>query len=212
MKVTIDSNLTIEDATDDEIRQIRAGLVVSNPNWVTAHKLGKSVWGIEPQLFFYKKDNDKIITPVGYLDAILAINPNAEIVDTRIESKCDFVFSGTLYPYQQAAFDAMKQYTNGTLCAITAAGKTVMACALIAELKQKTLILVDTIELANQFSARISQFLGLAKKEIGRLGGGKHIVKNITVATLQTLARIDPAELHKMDFGLVICDEVLDKK
>jgi superfamily II DNA or RNA helicase len=92
---------------------------------------------------------------------------------------------------------------------MTASGKTVIACALISKLKQPTLILVDTIELANQFTERLLQFTTI--KKVGRIGAGKRQIEDITVATLQTLNRMSEQELHALKFGVVMVDEVLDK-
>ena len=213
MIATLGSVLTISDYTEDEARQIKSELVTENPNWVTAMSMGKSVWGIDQKLRFYKESDDHLTltAPIGYLASLKAINPLVMVVDNRYESKLPININYKhqefpLYSYQDAAVNAMSAVENGVLCAITAAGKTVMACALIAKIAQPTLILVDTIELANQFTARLLQFTDLQK--VGRIGSGKFDVQPVTVATLQTITRMDDDELKQLRFGAVIVDEV----
>jgi superfamily II DNA or RNA helicase len=211
LKATLGSELTISGYTEDDARQIKSNLVTENPNWVTAMSMGKSVWGLDQKLRFYKEVNGELIVPIGFLSSLKAIDPNLTIVDNRYESKqnIDLEYKDKefpLYSYQATAVDAMAATTNGVLCAITAAGKTVMACALIAKLAQPTLILVDTIELANQFTARLKTFTTV--KKVGRIGSGRFEVEPITVATLQTITRISDIELSALKFGVVIVDEV----
>ena len=217
MKAVLKSRLIISDYTPDEARQIKAELVTENPNWVTAMSMGKSVWGIEQKLRFWEEINGSyIIAPIGFASSLSSINPNVTIKDERFvaKQKIDLEYKHKefpLYDYQEDAINALSKETNGVLCAITAAGKTVMACALIAKIGQPTLIMVDTIELANQFTERLEQFTNIGIGNVGRIGSGKFIVKPVTVATLQTITRMDDNELAKLKFGMVIVDEVLDK-
>ena len=209
MNVNISGELTITDYTEDEAHQIKASLVTENPTWVTAMSMNKSLWGIEPKLRFYTEANNTITAPVGFLSSLKIINPNLQIDDNRYYSKTpiQIEFTGELRDYQKTAVDVLSNTTNGVLCSITASGKTVIACALLAKLKQPTLILVDTIELAHQFIARLKQFTSV--KNIGKIGAGERKIKQITVGLLQSVKKIDQSELNK--FGMIICDEVLTR-
>jgi len=99
-------------------------------------------------------------------------------------------FSGTLYLEQEAAALKLVSAENGILSATTAFGKTVVALWLIGERKVNTLILVHRTQLLDQWVERISHFLGIPKKSIGRIGGGrKKRTGLIDVAVIQSVSR-----------------------
>jgi len=84
-------------------------------------------------------------------------------------------------------------------------GKTVMCLELINNSKLKTLILVNTNYLFHQWREECTKLLGY---EPGLIGDGKFKVKDITIATFQTLAR-SPKKLEAVHdrFSQVIVDE-----
>jgi superfamily II DNA or RNA helicase len=62
-------------------------------------------------------------------------------------------FTGELTPVQAEAVRAMGKHATGVLVAPPGAGKTVMACALIAHHTQPTAIIVNRAELLDQWPA-----------------------------------------------------------
>ncbi len=105
--------------------------------------------------------------------------------------------------YQEEAVAAWRgNRWQGVVVLPTGAGKSYVAERVIAEARRSTLVVVPTLDLLSQWYGNLRAAFGC---EIGLLGGGQHVVEDITVATY------DSAALH-MDrlgarFGLVIWDE-----
>ena len=109
-----------------------------------------------------------------------------------------------LRPYQKSALQKWQRAGNrGVLVLPTAAGKTYIALKAIELLKTQTLIVVPTLDLIDQWRARIKECLNV---ESGAVGGGENTVRMITVATY------DSAYLHAALLGnkfmLIVFDEV----
>ncbi len=102
----------------------------------------------------------------------------------------------------------MLAHDTGVLSATTAFGKTVVAAWLIAECAVNTLVLVHRRQLVDQWIERLSSFLGLSKKEIGQIGGGKRrVTGKLDVAVIQSLVRKGVVKDLVGDYGHIIVDE-----
>ncbi len=185
----------------------------SNPEFYQAQAMRLPTWGKARILYLYEQFPRHIAIPIGCLDALQELLEHYKIQSvTKDErnpgTKLDVAFAGTLYPEQLAAATALAAHPNGILSATTAFGKTVVALWLIAERKVNTLILVHRTQLLDQWVERISQFLGVPKKSIGRIGGGrKKRIGTIDVALIQSVSRQGKVEDWVKEYGQVIVDE-----
>ncbi len=161
------------------------------------------------------------ILPIGFKDGLIkTLNDFAEykkirlelnIVDNRVfdETKVQmpdkFVNGIQLRDYQNEAVDIFIRKKIGTLELGTGAGKTEIATELIRKIGVKTLFIVDKIELLRQTKKRIEEALGI---EVGVIGQGESNIKDITVATIQTLnTNIKNYINYLEDVRFVIMDE-----
>ncbi|MGE3755935.1 MAG: DEAD/DEAH box helicase family protein [Planctomycetota bacterium] len=120
----------------------------------------------------------------------------------------EVAFDGALGATQQQAVDAMLRHDNGVLVMPPGAGKTVVGIRLIAERARSTLVLVHRRPLLDQWRAQLALFLGLAPKEIGRIGAG-HSKANgrLDVAMIQSLSRRGRVSDVVAQYGHVVVDE-----
>ncbi|WP_323188015.1 TOTE conflict system archaeo-eukaryotic primase domain-containing protein [Streptomyces sp. NBC_01264] len=117
-------------------------------------------------------------------------------------------FTGELTSVQQKAVDAMAAHPTGVLVAPPGAGKTVMACALIARHHTPTAVIVNRAELLDQWQQRMATFLDLGDHQVGSLGGGKdRRTHAVDLIMLQTMSHRDAPEDLLDGYGLVIVDE-----
>lgn len=117
-------------------------------------------------------------------------------------------FRGELRPEQQLAAEAMVAHDTGVLAATTAFGKTVVAAWLVARRGVNTLVLVHRQALLEQWVERLSAFLGLSAKDIGRIGGGRRKATGlIDVALIQSLVRKEVVSDEVARYGHVVVDE-----
>ena len=123
-------------------------------------------------------------------------------------SPLDVKFHGELRQEQKTAADAISRHETGVLAATTAFGKTVVAAWLIAQRRVNVLLVVDRRQLLIQWVERLSTFLDIPAKAIGRIGGGRsRPTGRIDVGIIQSLVRTGVVADLVADYGHVIVDE-----
>ena len=151
--------------------------------------------------------------PRGCIDGVVEFLSELKVTpvvrDERFAGrKLDATFCGTLRADQELAAEAMLIHDTGVLAATTAFGKTVIGAWLIAKRGVNTLILVHRRQLQEQWIDRLSTFLKLPARAIGRIGGGcRKPTGAVDVAVIQSLVRRGVVKELIRHYGQLIIDE-----
>ena len=184
-----------------------------NPDFYKAQAMRLSTWD-KPRVIACAEDHPQhVALPRGCFDDLRRtlndLGVRIAIRDERYAGRpIDVTFRGELRVEQQAAARAMLSHDTGVLAATTAFGKTVVAAWLIAQRGVNALVLVHRRHLLDQWIERLSTFLGMPAKEIGRIGGGRsRSTGHLDVAIIQSLVRKGAVDDRINDYGHVIVDE-----
>lgn len=135
---------------------------------------------------------------------VRVLNPTSAMVLPEAEP---VTLSVELRPFQVDAVEALLWEQSGTIVAPCGAGKTTIGAALISRVATPALVLVHTLDLAEQWKDRCRAQLGV---EAGMLGAGERdLDARVVVGTIQTLAQWSWDEVYELGqrFGLVVLDE-----
>ena len=185
---------------------------ITNPVFYEKQRLRFSTVNIPRFIFCGEEHQERLVLPRGTLHDIKKLVSKAggkvSITDRRpTPATAELSFTGTLTATQIAAVEAMMGHDEGVLVAPPGAGKTVMACAAIAQRGLSTLILVHRKQLLDQWSDRLQKFLGLSKSEIHVLGKARYPDAPVALGMFPTLARSEFPEALLAKYGHVIIDE-----
>lgn len=120
------------------------------------------------------------------------------------------VFTGQYRPQQKQKLDDILKSLKTDPCMLFSAqtgfGKTLIGCAVAAELGKKALVIADQVNLLDQWEASASNFF---QTPAGRLKGKKwNYTQPLTLTTIQTLnANLERLDEITGEFGITIFDE-----
>ncbi len=185
-----------------------------NPEFYKAQAMRLPTYG-KPRIIGCAEDHAYHVgVPRGCLEDVQRLLSDLDVDVTTIRDEryvgapLDVKFHGQLRPEQETAARAMLAHDTGVLSATTAFGKTVVAAWLIAQRGVNTLVLVHRRQLLEQWVERLSVFLGLAPKAIGRMGGGRRKpTGSLDVAIIQSLVRKGVVKDCVGEYGHLIVDE-----
>ena len=185
----------------DVDKKVRTGLTVSPFSPMDPYPKRFKVWAETPT---------KYIVPVHWA---LEAFPDMVVKDTRAPGvDIDVAFAGQLREdlhQPRAVASVLDQWTRtdgAMLCAIPGAGKTSMALYLAAHVGKKTLVVVHTSTLREQWKERVRQFLPAAS--VTEVQGPKcDTTGDVVIAMFQTLASRQYPSSTFRDFHLLVVDE-----
>jgi hypothetical protein len=129
---------------------------IHNPVFYEKQRMRFSTWDTPRFIRCYREDLEWLHLPRGIVEQVTelidGLGSRLDITDTRPDhSPLDLRFVGQLRPLQSNAVSAVTGHDRGVIVAPPGAGKTVMACAVVAHHNQPTLVLVDRKELVDQW-------------------------------------------------------------
>ncbi len=184
-----------------------------NPAYYEKERLRLSTWKTPRFIRCYGETIDRLLLPRGLreaADAVIAEAGSRLVVrDERSPlSPIDVRLQATLLSGQRAALEALCRHELGVLVAPPGAGKTVLACGVIARRAVPTLVIVDRQPLVEQWRDRLSAHLGIDRKHVGVIGAGRRRPGGvIDIAMVQSLARREDLAEMTAGYGFVVVDE-----
>lgn len=219
LHITIDNMIRFQVTRDlkqrypEFLHALRRDLVLPNPAFAEAERLGRSTRRIPRELHIYEwnADTGMMAIPRGYWQRLREhlTQPNVAFGLTnqcRMLPAVEFESQIQLRPYQVPAVEAALKMEQGVIEMPCGAGKTSCGLEIIARAAQPALWVTHTSELANQVASRAAA-ISVPAAEIGFIGSGKRrIGDRLTIGLVQTLCKMNLSEMASL-FGLVITDE-----
>jgi len=214
MRARVDAGITLAraDVSPKLEERLRRALSFPNPEYLDRLRLGLSTRGVPERLCFVEESGAELRLPRGAIHALRRLAALESVIvhcDDRRVLPADGLAGlsvPSLRTYQDRALSALVNVTQGTAVIPCGGGKTRLGVAAIARLRSPALILVHTLDLAEQWRGQLRDLLGI---EAGLIGDGEEAIAPVTIALVQALARWERTRLDALlgRFGLVIVDE-----
>lgn len=209
MKIKVGGLVLVSNYTSDQEKIITKGLSLVNPVYAVMQRQNnyRALYAVPQFIKYYKTTPSGIEVGRGVIGR-LNKHFGETIDDVKINlfqpQICNPVKSNiVLRDYQKGVTEEILPNTEGIIRLDTAFGKSIIAMKLIEETQLKTLIVVPRLNLLGQFKSDIKDSLGF---DCGIINGPTFDIKDITIATIQTLKKRDLSEIGSQ-FGMVIFDE-----
>ena len=194
--------LNFSEITEREMRKLEKELTfVRDADVVTCfrkmvtrgyYKLPRGAWAFVPDHVEYDDQRTRPKLP--------ALNFTVQLDDVEKDER---------YEGQSKAVEAMHYHQQGQIIRPPGTGKTQIALAFAAQAETRTLVLVHTKDILDQWVMNVENSIPELKGKVGVIQGKTHKVGHITIATVQTLRNyiLDPPKGFWEQFGCVIADE-----
>lgn len=193
---------------------LKKTLSLPNPLYYRLLRMGQTrALYATPEYFKYYKDIDGVMY-IGrgmkqrLLDYLHKNNIQYEIKEETVSPKIkdqDIVNGIIEREYQDGVIETIERFDNGIIRLGTGFGKSLMALGLIARSKRSSCILVPRVHLVKQFTQECRKWLNY---DPGIIQGEEYNIRDITIASIQTLVR-RPEIVHRIQdrFSQIIVDE-----
>ncbi|MCX6788003.1 MAG: DEAD/DEAH box helicase [Candidatus Kaiserbacteria bacterium] len=188
-------------------------LNILNIGYLVKERAGLPTYGEKRFIKTLEQTDDAILVPRGFLKNLYewldAHSIMYRVIDERLTlDSIEFSTAYDLFPYQATAVAAFESSEQGILVAPAGAGKTLIGLDIIARKKQPAIILTHRRQIYDQWLERVEHGFGIPKRKIGQIGSTKKkLLQPVTVAMVQTLARMSDVSTIASEFGTVLIDE-----
>lgn len=207
---TIKNELIIDNPTSAMREWCKDNLIIPNPQYAKAEAMGKWTGNIPKTLQMYYTVGSQLRLPFGIARKFYKLfkndvsQINALFAPIRRKTHNSSI---SLREYQKNAVEAALKARNGVLVSPCGSGKSEMGLEIAARIGGRTLWMVHTWDLANQILNRAAMRYNIPKESYGQIAAGKVNIGDVfTVATVQTLSRVDLAKIQN-EFDCIIVDE-----
>jgi len=211
MKITGEVRLHKSEVKD--ISKLRTILTVSNPEYETFFKHRNPKFARkedipDEEICFLRNEGKDYIVPRNIPISLVYADVLDDFRSEGARIFGDFTFGGTLRKYQDDFLAGIpyEHSTDFVLEVPCGHGKTVMGLWLASQYKVRTIVLVPTLYLANQWLSEANTLLPKAKVSIYELGGD-YRGNDILIINLDRVNAADFDEGFWNYFGLCISDE-----
>ena len=221
VNIKVDNQVRISNLDPKLIAVIKKSMTIPNPLFFLMRNMGKRTW-IKPNFEYYKVDKKTgdLILPRGSYKRVVNFLEKQKIkveytVTTDLVSKPlhwllnlgEDIKPIELRPYQESivANIVSNKPSEGVISMSTGSGKTLTALAIIQRLGLTATVLLPNNTLLNQWAAEIKKQWHY---DAGVVNGSCQIMRNITLATYQTLSsRSNELEYLAASTSILIVEE-----
>ena len=229
--VVVDSRIWLPTKIPRDLgKELRVRFKHHNPDFHKKKRMGFSTWGIDRHITTHdmRESNlgKRLTLPRGgaadFREIATSLGYRVRWIDKRTSSPVEFPRfcvdpedpGKVLRPYQAEAVAAALKRQQGVIRAPTGSGKTIAALAFIHEAKERAVVIMRDGNLLKQWLEVASGCLGIPKKKIGIVRGGRKYRpgEHLTLALQQSLYAKGSTRLEELlesePFGAVVIDEV----